>query len=58
MLASGIRSYYEPTDAGDLGTDKCVLYARVVELVDAPDSKSGGTSRVGSSPTMGTSGVG
>ena len=30
------------------------LYARVVELVDAPDSKSGGVTRVGSSPTMGT----
>ena len=30
----------EPTDAGGLGTDKCVLYARVMELVDVTDSKS------------------
>ena len=31
----------EPTDAGALGTRKCVLFARVMELVDVPDSKSG-----------------
>ena len=31
-----------------------VFNARVVELVDAPDSKSGAERCVGSSPTMGT----
>ena len=33
-------------------------YARVMELVDVPDSKSGGFGRAGSSPALGTSGVG
>ena len=50
--------YDEPTDAGGLGIDKCVLFARVMELVDVPDSKSGGVTRAGSSPALGTSGVG
>ena len=45
---------YEPTDAGALGTEKCVLFARVMELVDVPDSKSGGVTRAGSSPALGT----
>ena len=44
----------EPTDAGGLGTNKCVLFARVMELVDVPDSKSGGFGRAGSSPALGT----
>ena len=48
----------EPTDAGALGTGECVLFARVMELVDVPDSKSGGFGRAGSSPALGTSGVG
>jgi hypothetical protein len=30
------------------------MYAPVVELVDAPDSKSGAARRVGSIPTRGT----
>ena len=46
--------YGEPTDAGALGTEKCVLFARVMELVDVPDSKSGGVTRAGSSPALGT----
>ena len=46
----------EPTDAGALGTRECVLFARVMELVDVPDSKSGGFSRAGSSPALGTKG--
>ena len=45
---------HEPTDAGALGTKKCVLFARVMELVDVPDSKSGGVTRAGSSPALGT----
>ena len=36
----------EPTDAGALGTRECVLFARVMELVDVPDSKSGGCEAV------------
>lgn len=44
----------EPTDAGALGTRECVLFARVMELVDVPDSKSGGFGRAGSSPALGT----
>ena len=48
----------EPTDAGALGTRECVLFARVMELVDVPDSKLGGFGRAGSSPALGTSGVG
>ncbi len=34
------------------------LFARVMELVDVPDSKSGAERRAGSSPALGTSGVG
>ena len=30
------------------------LLARVMELVDVPDSKSGGVTRAGSSPALGT----
>ena len=30
------------------------LFARVMELVDVPDSKSGGFGRAGSSPALGT----
>ena len=45
---------HEPTDAGALGTRECVLFARVMELVDVPDSKSGGVTRAGSSPALGT----
>ena len=30
------------------------LFARVMELVDVPDSKSGGVTRAGSSPALGT----
>lgn len=37
---------------------KCVLFARVMELVDVPDSKSGGVTRAGSSPALGTIKVG
>ncbi len=38
-----------------LYSDKVILQAGVVELVDAPDSKSGGAwHRVGSIPTSGT----
>ena len=48
----------EPTDAGALGTRECVLFARVVELVDALDSKSSIFGCAGSSPALGTSGVG
>ena len=48
----------EPTDAGGLGTRECVLFARVMELVDVPDSKSGGFGRAGSSPALGTIKVG
>ena len=35
MLVSGIRDYDEPTDtdAGALGTGKCILNASVLELV-------------------------
>lgn len=32
--------YREPTDAGDLGIDKCVLYAQMAEQVDASASKA------------------
>ena len=44
----------EPTDAGALGTRECVLFARVMELVDVPDSKSGAARRAGSSPALAT----
>ena len=44
----------EPTDAGALGTRECVLFARVVELVDALDSKSSIFGCAGSSPALGT----
>ena len=32
------------------------LFARVMELVDVPDSKSGGVTCAGSSPALGTKG--
>ena len=58
-LVSFWNSWYdEPTDAGALGTRECVLFARVVELVDALDSKSSIFGCAGSSPALGTSGVG
>ena len=34
--------------------ENAFLYARVMELVDVPDSKSGGFGRAGSSPALGT----
>ena len=44
----------EPTDAGALGTRECVLFARMMELVDVLDSKSSAYGRAGSSPALGT----
>ena len=46
--------YREPTDAGALGTEKCVLFARVAELADALDSKSSIFRCAGSNPALGT----
>ena len=40
LLVSGIRDYDEPTDAGALGTGKCILNASVLELVYKMASKA------------------
>ena len=54
-LVSFWNSWYdEPTDAGGLGIDKCVLFARVAELADAEVSKTSAERRAGSSPALGT----
>ena len=54
-LVSFWNSWYdEPTDAGGLGIDKCVLFARVAELADALDSKSSIFRCAGSNPALGT----
>ena len=58
-LVSFWNSWYdEPTDAGGLGIDKCVLFARVMELVDVEVSKTSAARHAGSNPASGTSGVG